>query len=401
MNPSGTVFEKILLDVEKDIYVENWVVSSEEFKDNSMSKWRIEKRRLKGGLGDGVDIVEVDNGRLSFTMVPTRGMGIWRGRCGEDSLGWDSPVKELVHPHYVNLEARNGLGWLAGFNEWVVRCGLENNGAPGEDVVVDNRGNQKRVILPLHGKVANIPASFVSAFVKAGKPMELGVNGEVYERSMFGPNLKLSTSVTTEVGSNWLRIRDVVENLGGIDTEMQLLYHCNYGTPLLEEGSHLMAPVKQVAPRDLRSSEGIESYSKFSKPQPGYVEQVYFHELLGDERGCTKVALVNKKATKATSLSFNLRQLPYFTLWKNMASVEDGYVIGLEPATNFPNHKAFERRHGRVVNLKPSERYEVEITFAVHSDEAEVRLLEDEVRKIQRRVKPKIFSHPDLEFSPG
>src|SRR2546425_4718770 len=34
------------------------------------------------------------------------------------------------HPKLINLQARGGLGWLDGFNEWLCRCGLENNGQP-------------------------------------------------------------------------------------------------------------------------------------------------------------------------------------------------------------------------------------------------------------------------------
>lgn len=124
------IFEKILMDVERGTYVDKWRVSNEDIFIDEENCWYIEKNRLKGGLGDNVDVVKVYNGRLSFTLVPTRGMGIWKGEFDGCFLGWDSPVKGLVHPHYVHLEDRRGLGWLDGFNEWVVRCGLESNGAP-------------------------------------------------------------------------------------------------------------------------------------------------------------------------------------------------------------------------------------------------------------------------------
>lgn len=70
-------FEKTLTNVNEGIYVEKWECSNEELKLNG--KWRIEKRRLYGGLSDGVDVVKIDNGCLSFIVVPTRGMGIWKG----------------------------------------------------------------------------------------------------------------------------------------------------------------------------------------------------------------------------------------------------------------------------------------------------------------------------------
>jgi len=394
-----TTFKKTLIDFKKDIYFENWRVSDEEMRVDSGVQWHIEKRRLRGGRQDCIDIVEVDNGRFSFVIVPTRGMGIWKGEFDGCFLGWGSPVKRLVHPHYINLEDRGGLGWLGGYNEWVVRCGLESNGAPCEDTIIDNVGKPKQVRLTLHGKVANIPASKVEAYVKVEKPFELGVEGVVYEESMFGPNMKLSTTITTAVESNWIRISDVIENLRAVPTEMQLLYHCNYGPPFLEEGSHLIAPVQRLAPRDERASEGTERFSTFGPPEPGFVEQVYFIKLIGDKDGYTNVMLANKNETKAISVGLSINQLPYFTLWKNTASLEDGYVVGLEPATNFPNPKPFERRMGRVVNLKPREKYAAEVTLAVHLGEEDVEKAKGRI-ELQSKVKPEIYTKPIPDFSP-
>ena len=47
-------------------------------------------------------------------------------------MGWDSPVKEVVNPAFINLESRNGLGWLEGFNEMMVRCGYRMDRPSGD-----------------------------------------------------------------------------------------------------------------------------------------------------------------------------------------------------------------------------------------------------------------------------
>ena len=90
--------------------------------------WTVRKRTLRGGRQEGVETLTVDNGALEFTVILTRGMGLLSATMGDVRLGWDSPVREIVHPKFINLESRAGLGWLEGFNEWVVRCGLESNG---------------------------------------------------------------------------------------------------------------------------------------------------------------------------------------------------------------------------------------------------------------------------------
>lgn len=391
-------FEKTLIDVEREIYVDDWAMSSDEL--GIEGKWRIEKRRLHGGLSDGIDIVEIDNGSLSFMVVPTRGMGIWKGQFRDTYLGWESPVRNLVHPHYVNLEARGGLGWLDGFNEWVVRCGLESFGEPGLDVIVDNMGNKKEVMLTLHGKVANIPASNLKAVVGLEPPFELGTTGILYERSMFGLDLKMNTSITTTPRSNSIRIVDEIENLRAVSDEMESLYHCNYGPPFLEEGACLVAPIKEIAPRNSRAAEAIDRFDVFDPPEAGFVEEVYFFKLLGDHDGRTSAMLANRNRTKAVSLTFSLNELPCFTLWKNTNSLEEGYVVGLEPGTNFPNSRSFERTRNRVIKLGPKGKFKSEITLSVHLGKDEVQKIEERIKKLRNGIEPKIFRRPNKEFSP-
>src|SRR5262249_45825462 len=130
----------------------------------------VRQLRLRGGLSDGVDVIEVNNGALSFTVLPTRGLGLWRAAYRGLPLKWDSPVQGPVHPQFVNLEARGGLGWLEGFDELLCRCGLASNGPPGKD------GN---AVLTLHGRIANRPAQRVEVTVADSGAVR--VSGQVEE----------------------------------------------------------------------------------------------------------------------------------------------------------------------------------------------------------------------------
>ncbi|MEM2843756.1 MAG: hypothetical protein QXZ53_07785, partial [Candidatus Bathyarchaeia archaeon] len=60
-------FEKTLTNVNEGIYIEKWECSNEELKING--KWQIEKHRIYGGLSDGIDVIKIDNGYLSFIVV--------------------------------------------------------------------------------------------------------------------------------------------------------------------------------------------------------------------------------------------------------------------------------------------------------------------------------------------
>lgn len=245
-------------------------INAKNINAGNGSNWSVKSYTLRGGLQEGVDVVEVNNGKLSFAVLPTRGMGIWKGQYGDISLGWDSPVKDPVNPVYINELERGGLGWLKGFNEWIVRCGLNSMGAPCQDTVLDYSGNELEVPLTLHGKIANIPARSVSVEITEEAII---VKGEVDETMMFGPALRLNTEIRTEFDSGKLTIIDTVSNIGNNPVEHELLYHINFGEPILEKGSQILAPFKQVAPRDQRSAQGIETFNEYKESKVGFVEQ--------------------------------------------------------------------------------------------------------------------------------
>jgi len=358
-------------------------------------KWSVRKLTLHGGKQEGVDVILVDNGKLSFTVVPTRGMSVLEAKLGDVRLGWNSPVKEVIHPHHLNLQSRGGLGWLEGFNEWMVRCGLESNGHPGTDKFINNVGAETMMELTLHGKIANLPASEVEVVVDKSAPHRIRVRGRVDERGMFGPKLELWTEISTEPDSNELRIADVITNRGASEQEFQILYHANYGPPLLEAGAGFLAPVARVIPLNKHAAKSVKKHTTYAGPTAGFIEQVYCLHPLADATGRTLIALANKARDRAVSMSFAVKELPYVTLWKNTASGGEGYVTGLEPGTNFPNNRSIERKHGRVPQLAPGASYSATIDYAVHIGTAQVKRVADRILAIQGKQKPVIARQPE------
>jgi len=332
-----------------------WHATAHEITPECPVPWRVRRVMLHGGKQEGVVLVVIDNGAMKITVVPTRGMGILRVEAGDVRLGWDSPVKEVVHPVYVDLGSRGGLGWIEGFNEWLCRCGLESNGQPGPDRFINNLGEESTMELTLHGRIANLPAQQVVLEVQRAAPYRITLRGQVDERMLFGPKLELQSELSLEPGSLAMRLTDQVTNRGGQPQEFELLYHVNFGGPLLEAETRLAAPAAVVRPFNARAAEGLQTWAEYAGPTPGYIEQVYFLELRGDAQRRTQVVLHNRGADRGAKLAWSLDELPYFTLWKNTGAEVDGYVTGLEPGTNYPQHRSVERRHGRVPQLQPGE----------------------------------------------
>ncbi len=387
-------FRAPLVSVDKNLRVDELEISGKKVTPKAPG-WSVKKLTLHGGKQEGVDVVIVNNGKLQFTVVPTRGMSVLEAKLGDLRLGWNSPVKEVVHPRHINLQSRGGLGWLEGFNEWMVRCGLESNGHPGTDEFINNVGDKATIELTLHGKIGNIPASEVEVVVDKAPPYRIRVRGRVDERSFYGPKLELWTEISTEPGSSEFRITDTITNRGAPEQEFEMLYHSNYGWPLLEAGATFLAPVSRVVPFNDHAAKSVKTYATYEGPKAGFVEQVYCLYPLADAQGRTVIGLKNKAGDRAVSMAFSVKELPYVTLWKNTASEGEGYVTGLEPGTNFPNNRRIERKLGRVPKLAPGASWSGTIDFAIHVGAESVKGLSDRVGAIQGSQKPVIDDKPE------
>jgi hypothetical protein len=391
----------MLTDVGGDVWIDSFAVGNDSLRLATPADWSVRKRTLRGGLRDGIDLIEVHNGALSYAVLPTRGMGLWRGEYRGNFLGWRSPVRGPVHPRHVHLGDHGGLGWLTGFDEWLCRCGLVSNGPPGEDACTDKNGRTRKAHLTLHGRIANLPAHYVEVRVNLDPPFELSVTGQVEETGLFFPHLGLTATVTTAPGSNRLVVHDVVENHSAEPAEMEMLYHCNVGPPFLEGGSRVVLPTREMAPLTARAAEGIDTFDTYAAPQAGFAEQVYCYDPLGDGAGRTLALLYNRGADRGLVLRYSRNELPCFTVWRNTAAVEDGYVTGLEPAINYPNFKSFERQQGRVRVLPPGGRWECKWSIEVLDSAAAVSTVLAEVVKLQAHERAVIHRTPQGRFSAG
>jgi hypothetical protein len=387
MKPEITDHSVVLTDTVRNTSVKEWKISAENLGGEwSKTDWSITKRVLAGGRQDGVEVIDVFNGVMKFRVVPTRGFHIWSANVGETRLGWDSPVTEIVHPKYVQLSERGGLGWLNGFGEMLSRCGLESFGPP-----CDDSGR----VYTLHGRINYIPASYVEVRLELVQRPRIVLRGIVDETLMFGPQLRLTAEISTELDAPSLVLEDVVTNLSDQPQEMQSLYHANFGPPLLGPGAQFVGPVQRVTPRNARAAEGgMSGWDQYTGPHGGeYTEQVYMMELFGDEAGMTKAMLKAADGSKAVVVSFNLQQLPFMTLWKNEGPAQSGYVTGLEPGTSYPHPKPFERAAGRVPKLVGGASHRAKVAFTVLTSREQVEKTVEDIRALQKAV-PQVLTQP-------
>jgi hypothetical protein len=368
--------EKILIDSTRNFSAPGWKVTSADWSGKNSPKWSVQFRTLHGGRQEGTQVIDVVNGAMALTIVPTRGFEIWKATIGGLRLGWDSPVSEIVHPALVNLSDHGNQGWLDGFGGWVVRGGLSSFGSP----VMDGKTQ-----LTLHGHVDYIPASFVSVRYEAKPVPRLIFRGIVNDAQMFGSNLRLTSNISVDVGGTAITFDDAITNLSDTPQEFENLYHINFGTPLLGRGAEFVAPVQQVAPIDAASADnGLQDWNRYAGPHgPDYAAQVFLLKLQGNDAGETQAMLKSADGARAALLQFNVRELPYMSLWKNEASARTGYVTGLEPGTGYPYGRPIERAAGRVPMLEPGASTHLGLTIRALTSIAEVASATEVIRKLR------------------
>lgn len=347
---------------------------------------------MESGKSAGVQIVQLRCGDMRVLIMPTRGMSILevQFRDGLGTCGWNSPLPNPVHPMWVPISEPSGLGWLEGFNEMLVRCGLESNGAPQHD-------ENGRLEYPLHGRIGNLPATSCCIEIdEASGTIQL--TGVVEETRFHFRRTRLTTKMTLRLDNpNKIFVQDEVENFSNRPSDFQLLYHMNIGPPILESGSKFVAPFSMVCPRNEHAATNMSSWTEYLGPDPDYQEQVYFMELAADSEHKTKAMIHNTSQNLGFSVGYRTDQLPCFSLWKNTVGQHDGYVTGLEPAVNFPNRRCYEEEHGRVVPLAPGESKLIEFTLGFQRSEAEVQKELAAIEGLKRQA-PVVHEQPVQEL---
>jgi hypothetical protein len=172
------------------------------------------------------------------------------------------------------------------------------------------------------------------------------------------------------------------------------IYHCNFGAPLLENGARFVAALRRVTPFNAHAARDVERFAEYSGPTRGAIEQVYCLQPAADSTGRSAAMIQNARADRGVALSFSVEQLPFFTLWKNLTSPEDGYVTGLEPGTGFPFNRRIERLAGRVPRLAPgaSRKMTIDVTALLGRDD--VSRAAAEIKRIQGGTQVQIDREP-------
>ncbi|MBD3376841.1 DUF4432 family protein [candidate division KSB1 bacterium] len=308
---------------------------------------------------------------LEFMVLPDRCLDIFECKFQGASLTWHSPAG-AVSPVYYDP---HDIGWLWSMpGGLMVTCGLTNVGPP------DNDDNEE---LGLHGRISNVPARDV-AYGGEWEHDEyiLWISGEMREAKIFGPNLVLNRTIRCHMGESTLRIKDVVENQGYESTPLMILYHCNMGFPLLDDGTQLIGVINEVEARDREAEQGLDLFDEFVSPISHFNEQVFYIDQDTDDQGLVRVALVNRKFNMnqglGVYLSYPKEEMPEYTEWRMLS--KGTFVVGMEPGNCRPEGRSEARRRGALQMIEPGEKRSFHLEIGVLASNHEIRAFESKMR---------------------
>ena len=320
----------------------------------------IETSVIDNGPGKGTRIAWINTGGgLRLKVVPDRAMDITDAFMNAYALAWISH-----HGTVPPLRSANyGIEWLRAFGGGLMTtCGLDHVGGP-EDDEYGRRG--------LHGEVSNTSAEIIAVNqpdLDVKEPV-MSITGRILQSTVFGPHLELTRTISARLGRAEFDVQDRVRNVGNQPTPHMLLYHLNFGWPLVDEGSQILwegdweARNSDMDRNFFNSGRDIKVCSGILDEHSGTGEAALFIDPSPDQEGLYHFGISNPKLGLTVTVSTRKDQLPALTNWQHLGLRE--YVVGLEPGTHHPIGQTVARSQGKLIMIQPGESYHYQMKFTV------------------------------------
>jgi len=316
----------------------------------------IKKVKLIGGNREGVDAVLFKTGSgLNFSVLPGRGMDFSDADYKGIPLCWRSSVGEASGAFY---ESEGGL-WDRNYHGGLFHTsGITTAGAPSED---------EGVALGLHGRISNTPAFnfYTDSFWKDDEYW-VWLLGKVKITSGLGENLLLTRKVSAKMGENKIYLEDIIENQGYQKTPHMILYHMNFGFPLIDEKTEFIAPIKNTR---IVNEKNISESKKYSAPQLNFPDQLFYFDVAAKDDGLTKYTVINRNLNEGNglgiSIEYSKKVLPNLLEWKKLDKAHYVVEIGPTNAMYPAGGRKMEREQGTLKFLEAGEKVKYQIEFEI------------------------------------
>ncbi|MEG1897796.1 MAG: DUF4432 family protein, partial [Mucinivorans sp.] len=177
----------------------------------------------------------------------------------------------------------------------------------------------------------------------------------------LGDHLELRRTISATLGASKITVRDSVTNLGNKRAPHMLLYHCNFGYPLVDDGTKIIWKgnwQSRGGKQDdfIFNDRNEQGFHRCLPPIPEHNsngESVVFVDADVDRRGGCECGLFNDNLGLGIKIKFKKAQLPWLTNWQHFGKNE--YVVGLEPGTHPPIGSDRAIKENTMLYIEPGE----------------------------------------------
>jgi hypothetical protein len=316
-----------------------------------------------GGQDCRVAFVNTGGG-LCFTVAVDRGGDIVEASYDGTNLAYLTPNDYAPPSQAYNRENEWLSNWSGGL---VTTCGPALMGEPRNE---DGRD------IPLHGHHSNTPAS-VDAVVNPDPQrgrFDMSITMTIRDTRMFGPNIEVHRTIAATLGGRSIDIADEVINRGDEPCGHGMLYHVNFGYPLLDQGARMIMGGRVLRrfglAEQLISRQQIEDFKLVPGPSDdhrGAAESILVVEPVAADPGTCRVGLINQDRGIGVELSYPCEQLPRLGGMLHCGP-RGSYMAALEPFSGSIVGKATDPHPESNRQLAPggSQKYDLRIT--VHTE---------------------------------
>jgi hypothetical protein len=251
-------------------------------------------------------------GGLSVEVLPDRGLDLGCLWFAGQPIAWRS----ALGPRGAHADPA-GAGWIGRFGGGMLAtCGMDNIGP-------------ERDGMGLHGSHHATPAQDVA--VRRQPDASVVVEGVIDSSAVFGRRVHVERRIEIAAGQPRLQVRDVVVNDGPTVAAAPVLYHLNFGAPLLMPGTEVKLSAGRRTPRDYMSS--TFDWHHFPGATNDVVEAVWEHTDLDTVNKVVRAQILSPAPDLTASVEWHVDELPRCIEW--IYPTRGGWALGVEP-TNAP-----------------------------------------------------------------
>jgi hypothetical protein len=185
------------------------------------------------------------------------------------------------------------------------------------------------------------------------------------------------------MGENKIFVEDEVENQGYQKTPHMILYHTNFGFPLISKNTEFIAPIKEIR---VVNEEDTSKSTIFSEPQKNFSDQLFYFDLKTKNNKLTKYAVINKSINNGNGLGISIQyskdDLPNLLEWKKLDEAHYVVEIGPTNAMYIVGGRKMEREKGTLKFLEPGEIAKYNIEFEILTESKEIKNTIKEIQSI-------------------